>query len=261
MFWVPREIQTPSSHGATRSDVRDDPATPQTQALTHPKPSPPPLHPPATTHSPPQHPTKYAQSSLPADSAPIQTPSLPYRSPKVFQYREKAPQPPKDLHPPPDKAAPTPAPLATSVSYDPSILPAERDDFFWLRLPSSTSPHTFPKPSDTPTVASNPSSPQPTGNSCPTLSEFALSSPHPRQKKPPPHLASTPVLMAPPHSARNHSAQIPPSAPNTLQSLPLQNTHTHSNPKTDSVPTVPSHPPVPPSKTVFRSSLFAPSWR
>ena len=261
MFWVPREIQTPSCHGATRSDVRDDPATPQKQALTHPKPSPPPPHPHATTHSPPPHPTKYAQSSLPADSAPIQTPSRPYHSPKVFQYREKVPLPPKDLHPPPDKAAPTPAPLATSESYDPSILPAGRDDFFWPRPPSSTSPHTSPKPSDTPTAALDPSSPQPTENSCPTLSEFALFSLHPRQKKPPPHLASTPSPMAPPHLARNHSAQILPSAPNTLQSLPMQNNHTRSTPKTDSVPTAPSHPLTPPSKTVFRSSLFAPSWR
>ena len=258
---MPREIQTPSSHGATRSDVRDDPATPQNQALTHPKPSPPPLHPPATTHSPPPPLTKYAQSSLPADSAPIQTPSLPYRSPKVFQYREKVPLPPTDLHPPPDIAGPTLAPLATSESYDPLILPASHDDSSWPRPPSSTSPHTFPKPSDTPIVALDPSSPQPTENSYPTLSEFALFSPHRRQKKPPPHSASTPARMAPPHSARNHSAQILPSAPNTLQSLPLQNTHTHSTPKIGSVPTAPSHPPAPPSKTVYRFSLFAPSWR
>ncbi len=150
---VRRESQTPSSRGGTQSDAKDDPVTPPKRVSTPPTLSPRPTPPPATMRSPPPPPKKCAQSSPLADSAPIQTLSPPYHSPKVFRYRETAPPHTKDLHPPPDTAGPKPAPPATSAWCDPSILPVSRDDFFWPRPPASTSPHTFAKPSDRPNAA------------------------------------------------------------------------------------------------------------
>ena len=259
MFLAPLATQTPSSHGETQLDEADDPATPPRPALALPTFFPPLPHPPSTKRSPPLSPRKCARSSPPDDSEPTRNPSPPCHSPKVFLYREKAPLLPINPHPPLDRAAPTPSRPATSEPCDRSILPASRGDSFSPPPPASTSPHTFPRPDNKPSAASDPEFPPPTPCTAPKLSGSALSAPLPHQKMPPPHSWLEPERRDRPHSAHNHSAQKHPRAPDTPLPLRTGNTRTRSNPKTCSTPSSPFHRLAPPAKTAFHFVPSAPA--